>query len=167
MRIALVFGKKLLSDGELGEEYQAQILKAVNDLWNNVVDRAVVMGGVTRAAFPSEAEAALRYIPKALHPRVVLETDSKSTSENIQNAKLKLVAFDIDEALVHTSKAHEVCVKRLLKQYWPEVADKAQYDGVPSGWRSWIVHSIIYFCLLLDPNDKFFLPLQKWSGYKG
>jgi hypothetical protein len=161
MRIALVFGKKLLPTGEMSAEFKAQIDKALLLQSRDIVDFVVVSGGVTRKGFLSEAETALTYISRDRHSAVFIERHSKSTSENIEFVKRQMGTFGIHLMIVISSTGHDSRIRYWVARLWPEICPTTAYASVPT--TSIIEHLlqlVLYRLTVLDPDRKIFEPIS-------
>lgn len=167
MRVILVFGYKLLPSGNMGEEFRKRMEGALQLLERDTAALLVITGGRTRAGLPSEAAVAAREVPASEMWRVVLESKSKTISENVRFVRKLLKDARIDSLTIVSSRAHEPRIRLLTKRLWPEVADKVRFAGVPSSAAAWVMNMFSYILNLVDPHDRVFAPIIKKLARNG
>lgn len=159
----LVLGKKLRSDGSVSREFDRQLWKAGTYLLDDKNAILVISGGQTRKGYPSEAWVGShsKGLAGISGLRIVLEKESKTTSENIRFVLEMLRHERIGTLTVITGAAHLPRTKLLFKRLWPEICDRLYADSVPSSLFDWVVNSIQYILTRLDPGEKLFVPIAK------
>ena len=161
MRVILVLGKKLSASGKMSEEFKQQVENAIRLFLSGEADLIVFSGGVTRAGFCAEAEAAASMVPRELDGYFECETASKTTLENVVWSRELLKDFLITKLIVVTSRAHELRAKFLIRRFWPEVYPCTVYSGVAASPWQWIQNLVRYIPMRLYPDGRFFEPLVK------
>jgi hypothetical protein len=119
----------------------------------------VIAGGTTnpRHFDQSEAEIALRFVPKHLREHVLLETKSRTTEENFERVfKVLLSHFGAAyiprdfRLVIITNPLHSIRARIILRRRHPEWAESATFPLHPFlGGRSRLLECILipwYFC---------------------
>jgi hypothetical protein len=162
--IFLVLGKRLTPVGQLPWEFVEQVDKGVHLVATITDSVLVISGGVTRAGFASEAEAAKQFVPVGLLSRTLLETRAMSTRQNITNVRMLLWQgkINVDQMVVISSKGHEERVRYLFGEIWPEMLPYLSFQSVGECTsRDRVVHKILYWLTRLDRHERIFLPLKQ------
>jgi uncharacterized SAM-binding protein YcdF (DUF218 family) len=153
----------LLSNGNLPREFILQMEKAIQLLRQSPASaELLISGGITRPGFPSEARAALYFVPQDLFFRVRLEEESLSTRQNIIFAKRLFHYQNADCVVVVTSRGHAWRARYLFRKLWPEMKQVSFESVGGSGIRDRIAHAVLYALTVLDPDEDVFLPLKTW-----
>ena len=162
MRVILVLGNKLLLSGAMSCKFRERVERAILVL-SRTGDMLVITGGTTRAGFQAEAEAGLSLVPENLKAKTRVETESKSTSENIKfSRELLSDIVTVESLVVVTSKSHVPRTRLLVKKFWPEVYPKTSFEEVGRSTATERFVEYVLCCLaIVDPNDRVFLPLLK------
>lgn len=122
----------------------------------------VISGGVTRPNFPSEADVAASFVPDDLLERVFLEREAETTRQNVRFTKALLADVPIDSIRIVGSRGHIKRAHYLFQKIWPEVLPGLSCE--PTGRRnvgSDIAHEILRIPMVIDPEEKIFLPVRK------
>lgn len=164
MRAVLVLGGRLLASGKASREFKKRMSAAVSLLAHGKADVLVISGGMTRIGFPSEAETGLALVPENLREKVLIETRSRSTLENIRYARGFLEGLAITSLVVVTSASHVPRARFLVKKFLPEMYAHTSFEGVGRATLAERVREFMLHCLaVIDPYNRVFLPLlKKW-----
>lgn len=163
MKIYLVPGKTLLSDGTIPEDFVLQMEKAVRLLETTPDSRLVITGGVTQPGFVSEAEAGRTLVPTELWYRTIVETMSSSTRQNLKAVKKLLRHFQIDGITVISTRGHKTRTRYLFWRLWPEMLPRLSFEFVgPYTVRDRLAHALWLVLTVIDPGERIFLPLKKF-----
>ena len=160
MHVILVLGHKPTLSG-MAEEFRRRLKIGVERLRQNESAILVISGGETRSGLPSEAVVGYQQVPEELRERVWLETESRTTSENIERTRELLEGREIKSLTIPTTEAHAIRVWFLLKRLWPEVVDKVIFSDTPSSLLDWLANAASLVVNVVDPNNRLFMPIVK------
>jgi len=158
-KVALIFGQTCSPTGEVDPRLEAKVVDVgVPFLLENENGLLVISGAVTREGFPSEAEGAMKFVPKELQPRVRLETRATSTGENVKFTRemLEQEGMPIESMLGVSTSGHKKRIVFWLERLWPEMMPRFSYQSAGKDTpRELRIHRLIYVLTRLDPNEKF------------
>jgi len=162
-QIIIVHGQKPPRSGEMSPAFQKRLEKALNLLYVEKISFLVITGGQTKKNTLSEAEQGFHYINKRLAFPTILESESKTTYENVINTKKILKNISFDNLIIITSAERLKRIRYLYKKNWPEVYSKATFLGAGNTRLPMIMllENLYLIIARLDPQEKIFTPITK------
>jgi len=169
-RILLLHGQQLDESGQMTDEFKLRLEKLRDYISSR--DILIIMGGVTRAGFASEAEMAEGYIQAnyVYKPRIILEDRSTTTGENLMFAQEILKRLEEEEGVVpshivafHRRSAVESKLPTLYRKLMPGQA--VQFIRCPdlSSWQYKLIEfTAMRFLAWFDPREESFI----WKWFK-
>ena len=157
MKAIILHGKKLKKDGTLSEEVRNR-MKIVQDLVKTgCYETVIITGGKTRANFSSEASAIhsnLRKCKEFQTVRILIEEQSRTTTENIKCVMSTYNFSDYEEIVVVTSKTALPRTKHLYLHHVGDTSYKLSFRGAQG--NSSLIHRfqelILFAVAIVDPE---------------
>lgn len=159
MDLHVVHGNQLEEDGSITAEFITRIMKALTAAKST--DIVIITGGVTRAGFKSEAEAASDFIfdlNREPLPIILLEMKSTTSGENITMMRDLVIANKLSPNrffVYHRSSAIPK-TKILYRKLWLEckhITFRPCWDSSGIIYRV-LEYTLIVFLAEVDPHEK-------------
>jgi len=164
-KIIIVHGVKPKRNQALRYEFQSRLDAAVQEVKNHSYDYFLVTGGKTVGRYPSEAEIAQNYLKDKIKIPLLLEDQSRTTSENVRYTKTLIESKDISvrQCKIVLSKDVKPRTYYLYRRLWPEIVDSLSFLLVNehSTLFAPVMEPIYHAYAYLDPEEKFFTRITK------
>jgi hypothetical protein len=160
MKCVILHGSKLLPSGSLSSEMQNRIEVLLDLLNSRKYDLLVITGGISGKVQKCESEVIFSQVKDLINIPVRLESDSKTTVQNILKTSKLLEADNIEHLSVITGKTSLRRVKRLYKLYMPQYVNRIEFFGASASrpFKSFVWEAILYVVYLLDPKEYWMRP---------
>ena len=152
----VVLGKKPPGDAEIHPDFAANLRAAAELVKPGKSGLLVISGGATRNGRQPEAQVGHEYLRQRVAVPILLETDSRTTAENIVNVRRLLEPYGIETVTFVTSAYHVRRTRLLVERLWPAVAATASYEyGQDTDrWPERLINVVYLPYAAIDPGNQ-------------
>jgi len=163
MKCIILHGTKLHPSGVLPQDLLKRIEVLHNLLRNDPHDLLVISGGISGKAPKPEAVAISEYLGNTIDIPLKLETNSKTTVQNIKNTFRLIEGEKINKLTVITSKSSLQRFKHLYKYYFPAYYENITFVAAENTRPliTFIYEAFLSALYLINPREYFISPFLK------